>query len=132
MIDSRKKILFYSFLFFIWAVSVVFNASKPGTEIPKFVSHADKFLHFLYYFPAGYISASIFYYSGGSFLLGIIPTIIMGGVDEFIQSFTPGRYSDFFDLIADFFGALAGILLFRLKVGKNSDEKKEEEEEEKK
>ena len=112
---GKFKVVFLYFLFFLWATSIVYNASREAGEIPRFVSHVDKLAHFLYYIPGGYVSAYLFYMYGTTPLFGVIPPVIMGFVDEFIQSFTPGRYPDFFDFVADLLGISAGIFLFRLR-----------------
>lgn len=43
-----------------------------------------------------------------SILIVVVLASLYGAVDEIHQSFVPGRDADFFDLLADIFGALAG------------------------
>jgi VanZ family protein len=105
------RFYFYAFLFFAWFSSVIYNASLPS-RLPTGLGNLDKIIHFVYYIPGGFLS---FMYVGAfgqispfvSFLLAFFVSII----DEFIQSFIPGRQADFFDIVADTFGIILGIYL---------------------
>ena len=80
----------------------------------------DKILHFGVYFVLG---GAVIYglYSGGTLraplticLITIVICTFYGVSDEFHQSFIPGRFVSFADLVTDFFGALAACCLWVL------------------
>lgn len=45
-------------------------------------------------------------------LIAILITVIYGAIDEWHQSYVPGRSSEFADFFADGFGAMVSCLLF--------------------
>ncbi|MBC7981301.1 MAG: VanZ family protein [Armatimonadetes bacterium] len=87
---------------------------EPGIELP----HIDKVLHFSYFLIGGFILATIICLKRGlsaSFktriLLPFIIFAVFGALDEYHQTFTPGRSgNDPFDWLADILGALCGII----------------------
>lgn len=114
---SIVKRYIYALLFFVWSSSVIWSASRlqkvPEIEFP----HIDKILHAIYYAPGGYFSflfLKAFGISSGvlSFFMGAI----VGILDEFIQSFVPGRSVDLFDFLADCIGLAMGVILARWRV----------------
>lgn len=105
---------FYISIFFIWAASVVWNASHAAKLPPIEFPSLDKILHIVYYIPGGYF-CFLFLRSYGinSVPLTFIMTCSIGILDEFIQSFFPSRESSFYDILADFLGILIGIIFAR-------------------
>lgn len=78
------------------------------------IPHQDKALHFLYFGCGGWVLAAALRLSsqlrGASLLLVVVVVIAaLGGLDEYHQSFVPGRSGlDAGDWLADFFGAICG------------------------
>ncbi len=108
-------------LFILWIITLWFLSSHSKVlpeEAPK-ILHFDKIAHFGYFFGGGYILAtwlqlkydiqsSIF----TRYLFPITFFSIFGAIDEYHQTFTPGRSgNDLYDWIADFLGASFGVLL---------------------
>jgi VanZ family protein len=106
---------------FCWLAVLWFLSSRSslggGPEIP----HLDKIAHFSYFFGGGFVLC-------GSLLSlrdrspdwqVLIPTTLIamaliGWLDEWHQTFTPGRNGgDFWDWLADVAGGLAGALAFK-------------------
>ena len=116
-----KRPVAYFFLFIIWAVILWFLSEgipppKNGPEIP----HLDKVAHFGYFFGgAGILSACLGLWRRWKmpegFLWGvfvvvvIIVGVLIGRLDEYHQTFTPGRSgNDNGDWLADILGAVVG------------------------
>lgn len=111
---------FWLFATIVWAVVLYtlssFNKTLPegGPEIPFF----DKILHFGYFFGGGIMLTTHFLLKKGTnasyFWRVRLPLIIfalIGALDEYHQTFTPGRSgNDPYDWLADVLGAAAGIL----------------------
>lgn len=100
----------------LWTVS---SFKIPG-DFNAPVKHFDKVQHFTYFLiGSGLLSAWLFRRNPDqpNWKANIITTIIIlsliGGLDEYHQSFTPGRSgNDPFDWLADLFGAMAGAFIF--------------------
>lgn len=94
--------------------------SGPSTELPPIVN-IDKVAHFGFFFGgSGLLSAYLFRRAPSQpdwrkqlfLLIGIFAVI--GALDEFHQSFIPGRSgNDVYDWIADLSGSLAGAFVFK-------------------
>ncbi len=103
-------------------LSSISGVSVGGPRIP----HLDKVLHFVY-FAGGALALTVaLQLSFGRFrekpwiLAGtvLVVSALVGWLDEWHQSFTPGRYGlDFGDWCADVAGAMAGYGLGRLVLG---------------
>jgi len=109
----------------LWFV-VMFTASSfavsapapPGFEIP----HIDKVLHFCWFTAGGFLLANAILFRRPAvtsvwlkFLLPVICMSALGAIDEYRQSFTPGRSgNDFGDWVADTLGGLCGVLITNL------------------
>lgn len=108
-------------LFILWLATICiassFNTKLPE-EAPK-IPHFDKITHFGYFFGGGIILTTWLLLKKGSittrltrYLLPIIFFGIFGAIDEYHQTFTPGRSgNDPYDWLADFFGASLGVLI---------------------
>ncbi len=115
--------LWFSFLIF-WAVTLYmlssFSKTMPdgGAEIP----HIDKILHFGYFMGGGIIFGTwVLLWKGtaaGALARIAIPLAILacgGALDEYHQTFTPGRSgNDPFDWLADSLGSATGLLIANL------------------
>ena len=108
-------------LFIAWIITLWFLSSHaiPVTEEAPKILNIDKVAHFGYFFGGGYILAtwSQLKYDDQSslftrYFFPIIFLSIYGAIDEYHQTFTPGRSgNDLYDWIADFLGASFGVLL---------------------
>ena len=86
-----------------------------GRSIPSLPGHLpDKVIHFLVYA----VLASLFYLSlfhsdiqQKTVFWALVLTIVVGALDEYLQSFTIMRNSNVFDLLADGFGAVMGSVV---------------------
>ena len=114
---------FWFLAFIAWFVVLWFLSSgplpaPPGPKIP----HLDKVLHFGYFFGgAGLLSAALYLHRRNPpipwdiiHLITIVAVTTTGVIDEWHQSWYEFRSgNDAGDLAADFFGAVAGTLVFR-------------------
>ncbi len=106
---------------FLWAITLFISSSfapdlpDGGLEIP----HIDKVMHFTYFTVGAFIFTTYILLTNGpqaSKIIRIFTPIVLlsvvGMLDEYHQTFTPGRYgNDFFDLLADICGAITGTYL---------------------
>jgi VanZ family protein len=107
--------------FVIWAFTLYLLSSLPnvapdgGPEIP----HLDKVMHFGYFMGGSFLFTTYLLLKHGpgahATVRVVIPILLfafIGALDEFHQTFTPGRSgNDPFDWLADLFGAATGIFL---------------------
>lgn len=97
----------------LWAAAIYLSSEIPGSGIPS-IPGAAIVAHFVEY---AVLSALIAFALGANvptIARVLIPTLIatvFGIVDEFHQSFTPGRTPDVLDVVVDFLGALLGAWL---------------------
>ncbi len=108
--------MFHRILFFGWAILVVWNASRIATIPFQEIPHIDKLLHMIFYIPGGY-TAFLFIRSFGvkSYSLAFLISSCIAVLDEFIQSLTPHRDPNIFDIFADLIGIILGLFLARLR-----------------
>jgi len=116
-----KKPVAYFFLFLTWNVALWFLSErtpdpKEGPDIP----HFDKIAHFGYFFGgAGILSACLGLWRRVKVpeqflwvifaIVVLIVGVLIGRLDEYHQSFTPGRSgNDNGDWLADILGAATG------------------------
>ncbi|MGI9125248.1 MAG: VanZ family protein [Mycobacterium sp.] len=102
-----------------WALGVLWLSSLTPQELPKaaFVLW-DKADHVLAYTVGGWLAATAIRASrrGTATATWFVPAValitVFGVLDEYVQSFTPGRSGgDRYDLVADLVGAVLGALL---------------------
>jgi VanZ family protein len=106
----------------IWALLIFATSSMPGWVFPHVsVRHADKIVHFIYYFVfALLVSRALKHQSWSpdvsrfSLILGFLLATAYGVSDEVHQLFVPERSADPQDLIADMAGALVGVVILGL------------------
>ena len=105
----------------IWLITIYLLSSttktmpEGGFDIP----HIDKILHFGYFFGGGIILTNYLLLTKGTaapirfrVFIPLLFFAIVGALDEYHQTFTPGRSgNDPFDWLADFLGAAAGIFI---------------------
>ncbi len=118
--DLANAPKFWLFSLFLWALTLFilssFSKTLPdgGPEIP----HLDKVLHFGYFSGGAFMLATYLLLKHGiaqpfarRMLLPLAIFAILGVLDEYHQTFTPGRSgNDPFDWLADLLGAATGIL----------------------
>lgn len=96
---------------FIWLVS---SMSHPDFVPVADVPFQDKGVHFLVYGVLALLSAHGAartwpqWSLARGFVLAVVAATLWGALDEFHQSFVPGRSSDVADLLADTLGAILG------------------------
>jgi VanZ family protein len=109
------------FAVFLWAATLFLLSSLSavphvdGPEIP----HLDKVMHFGYFMGGAFLFTTHILLKHGPaarptvrILFPILLFAVIGALDEYHQTFTPGRSgNDPFDWLADVLGAAAGTLL---------------------
>lgn len=96
-----------------WAAFLFFMSSRTSLPV-DLVSGTDKIAHFAAYAVLGLLLAYGAGVLGRSPLVAVALGWLYGALDEFHQSFVPGRAAEFGDWVADAFGTLAGVGLFLL------------------
>jgi len=97
----------------LWFLSEATPTPKNGPEIP----HFDKIAHFGYFmggaiFLSGFFSLKNRLSSKAILSVTTLTGAIVGALDEYHQTFTPGRTgNDPFDWLADFTGTIVGTLI---------------------
>jgi VanZ family protein len=108
--------------FLLWFV-VLWGLSSfrvPSEGVPP-IPHLDKFVHFGYFFGgSGLLCAWLFRRKPERtnwvklITTAVVVIALIGALDEYHQSFTPGRSgNDPFDWLADLLGAAAGAFTFK-------------------
>ena len=98
-------------------MALIFTLSaQPSMQVPTLVLYQDKVLHFLLFGVLGFFLALLVMSDGSRPTLWhmlVVSLLVMGygGLDEFHQSFVPGRTPDILDLAADTTGGLLSALL---------------------
>jgi hypothetical protein len=94
-----------------WAAVLFYLSSQP--TLPVHVgSGIDKVLHFAAYLVLGGLAAWGAARSAAIPAVAIFLSAFYGMLDEYHQTFVPGRSAEVADWIADFLGTVAGVLLF--------------------
>lgn len=108
--------------FALWlGVLWVLSASHPTLPNAPGIPHFDKLCHAGYFFGGGgLLSAFLYCRTPGTpnwrslITLAVICLALLAWLDEYHQTFTPGRSgNDCWDWLADVLGALAGALVFK-------------------
>ena len=114
MLKSRFK----SFLpAIVWAMLIFVVSSIPNLSTPPMgISFSDKVMHFGEYAILGFLTAmgfsKIVKKDRMVFLLSALCAGFYGVFDELHQYFVPGRYLEFWDIMANIFGAIVAGLLY--------------------
>ena len=102
--------------FFLYLVLILIGSSIAGKSIPTvFTFTWDKLLHVIEYFFLGVLGYRA--YENEHKYIAIIVSIfgiLFGFIDEIWQSFIPGRYPSYYDVIADGIGVILGVLTIRM------------------
>lgn len=105
-----------SLLVYLGMIFAVSNIPAMDLLVIRFPNW-DKFAHFFEYLPVGFMVTGLLSSKfPGSRPAVLIPAVIaisllLGGLDEFHQSFVPGRDVSLGDAIADVLGATVGAML---------------------
>ena len=103
---SYPKIQFFLYLFLI-----LIGSSIPGKSVPTvFALTWDKLLHLIEYFFLGILGYRAYAnrYKYTRIIISVFG-IVFGCIDEIWQSFIPGRYPSYYDVIADGIGVILGV-----------------------
>lgn len=100
----------------IWVVIILIGTSWPSVSVGPDVQHLDKVVHFTAYatLSALMLRATLTPREWGTVAIIIAMVSAFGAVDEWHQSFIPGRSMSLADWIADSTGATVGSLAVRL------------------
>lgn len=94
----------------LWAGAILTVTSIPNPAVPTGFERGDKIVHVLMYGPLGFLALRAGWeprapWRGVLVLLGVL---LFAAVDEWHQSFIPGRAADAADWVADAIGAAVG------------------------
>lgn len=116
-----QQIVIYQVPFVVYASLIFIVSSFSKLPTPDLgLTFADKIIHLIEYglfsllalrgllHPPVCLSTAIAY----SLAIGI--TVIYAALDEYHQSFVPGRNADAFDVLADIFGAILALLIYHI------------------
>ena len=96
---------------YVYIVSILLLSSIPGESVPSVVGLTwDKSLHFIEYGILGVLlrrARGVVTVSGAINLC--LFGIVIGCLDEFWQTFIPGRTGSYFDVMADALGVIFGV-----------------------
>ena len=86
----------------LYILAILAASSIPGKSLPKLVILSpDKLLHIAEYGILGFLAYKSF---DSMSLTIIVGSLLFAGLDEFLQSFVPGRMPSIYDVIADLIG----------------------------
>ena len=114
---SNKKKFLYIPLVSYWILIFILT-SIPGNVMPKIFEFSDKIKHFGAYSVLAFLLNFALYTQNRypvvkkySYFFTFLITLFYGLFDEVHQIFIPGRFFDWYDLLADAIGSLIGILV---------------------
>ena len=98
--------------FFLYLFLILIGSSIPGESVPTVFAYTwDKLLHVIEYFLLGVLGYRAFWNKNKYITINIsIFGIFFGCIDEIWQSFIPGRYPSYYDVIADGIGVILGVI----------------------
>lgn len=103
----------------VWPLALMLGitlvSGQSNVPAPSIVNF-DKLVHFLVFGLLGTLRARVEGVSRWPVLgmgWAVVLTSAYGGLDEWRQSFTPGRYVEFADWVADSLGGLVAVTLYR-------------------
>lgn len=100
----------------LWTATLFALSSRPTLPVDM-GSGLDKVAHFGAYSLLGMLLARGQTRSGIAVLWAVAAGMLIGALDEFYQSFVPGRSAELADWIADALGVLTGVSLYHLSRG---------------
>jgi len=97
-----------------WAALLYYLSAQTGLDVPQLFPGQDKVFHAGVYAVLGFLVAGSmrpvqYVYSRQQVWLAAAIVAGYGLLDEFHQSFVPGRSADLYDVMADSAGGLLGI-----------------------
>ena len=97
--------------FFLYLLLILIGSSIPGKSVSAiFTPSWDKLLHVTEYFLLGVLGYRAFGKMNKNITIIIsVFGILFGCFDEMWQSFIPGRYPSYYDVIADGIGVILGV-----------------------
>ncbi|NNJ94423.1 MAG: VanZ family protein [Halobacteria archaeon] len=103
----------------LWAALIYYLSDQPSVDIAPMFSHQDKLLHLAAYFVLGFFIMGALRKSPAGYrlpqIIGVtLLTALYGLLDEYHQSFVPGRNPALGDALADLAGGLLGALFMYL------------------
>ena len=104
---SRRR---WQLLHGLYAMLILAVSSMPASDLPEATGLvSDKTLHFGEYGLLGLLGGWAYLADRRRLWYLMLFGLAFGGLDEFWQSYVPGRVSDFADYLADVAGHLVGI-----------------------
>jgi len=115
-LEKRKRLFVYTPLVVYWLLLLA-ATSLPAQDVPS-LGISDKINHFVAYLVlAVLIYMALIYQRKSEFLFNyafaasVIIASAYGALDEIHQIYVPGRFAELLDWIADFSGAITGVLI---------------------
>jgi len=123
-VGIKNKLLFKYWIFPLGYIFLIFFLSSLNiSQVQRInITYLDKILHIIEYSILGYLlirayNVTVSFSYKKLFLVALLTGFLIGGVDEYYQSFLIYRQSSLLDLAADLIGLVIGISLFG-KIGK--------------
>ena len=99
--------LVWSALGWLLVSGVIVGSLVPGNSLPSIVSFHDKVLHFAAYFVLTLWFAGLYRRGLYLFIAGVL--FALGVALDMLQGLTATRSLDWYDVVADVFGIVAGL-----------------------
>ena len=118
MIIKRLLERKYLIAAFFWTIAITILSLVSLKEMPSITTlkFKDKIIHFMFYFVFVFLWGNAFTKNSKTFFKVFVFAILYGIIIEIFQGvFTETRSADFFDVLANTFGALLGLLLLFIK-----------------
>jgi VanZ family protein len=117
--SSRYKTAFRFLPPLAWVAVIVFFSLIPADELPETplinIPYFDKLVHLgMYFFLAILLVNPLKTVKFPAFFFTVIFSVLLGGGLELLQLYcTKNRTGDWYDLLADVLGTVAGLLIYR-------------------
>lgn len=106
----------------VYCLLLFLSSHRPVPALGGLPAGSDKVLHFLAYAILGALWMRALRPGPGRAGVGLLLATALaagfGAVDEWHQSFVPGRSADVLDLLADLLGAVAGAAAYAYLIGR--------------
>jgi VanZ family protein len=107
----------YHLPFYLFAAIILTVSSMPHFNPPNFeITFLDKIAHFIEYSIFSFLALRslgklLVFRNRNKLYWGVfIISVVFAALDEWHQAYIPGRFSDIYDFIADFFGSIIVVL----------------------
>lgn len=113
----------------IWVGLMTYASLTPSNQLPDFIlfKHADKVIHFLMYAGLSFFAVPVFLANHKyirSYLFSVTTSLLIGITFEVLQSLaTKTRSGDIYDVLANFLGAISGVVIYHLLIRGRKAEK---------